>query len=283
MKQLFKYISFLLFFVVIVFYEITWLGVYQGKYNISSKTLSSAEFRDMNFGETGLNQIRAFAEKYDYKLENCVSVIMIVNDYDLSKFKIEDYTRREYLSAYKELKKIEEFSSVRSAYKKVIKDLTYFPVPEKNGEKLFNYVNSWGAQRTYSGERQHEGTDIMDNQNKRGYLPVLSMTNGVVENMGWLELGGYRIGIRSDSGGYYYYAHLYSYADGLKEGDRVNAGQLIGFMGDTGYSKVEGTTGNFAVHLHVGIYIGLENGEEISVNPYYILKNLETNTIEYQF
>ena len=96
----------------------------------------------------------------------------------------------------------------------------------------------------------------------------------MVENIGWLELGGYRIGIRSDSGGYFYYAHLASYYDNLKEGDIIRAGQLIGFMGDTGYSKVEGTTGNFDVHLHVGIYLNIDN-QEISINPYYILKNLK--------
>ncbi|HPU63496.1 MAG TPA: M23 family peptidase, partial [Mobilitalea sp.] len=59
----------------------------------------------------------------------------------------------------------------------------------------------------------------------------------------------------------------------LKEGDYVVAGQLLGFMGDSGYGK-EGTIGKFDVHLHLGIYVPSGN-TEISVNPYWVLKILE--------
>ena len=58
----------------------------------------------------------------------------------------------------------------------------------------------------------------------------------------------------------------------------MKAGDLLGFMGDTGYSKVEGTTGNFPVHLHLGIIINYE-GEEISVNPYPALKYVEDRRV----
>ena len=64
----------------------------------------------------------------------------------------------------------------------------------------------------------------------------------------------------------------------MEVGDTVKAGDLLGYMGDTGYSKEEGTTGNFPVHLHVGIYLYLD-GEEISVNPYPALKFLEESKI----
>ena len=50
-------------------------------------------------------------------------------------------------------------------------------------------------------------------------------------------------------------------------------------MGDTGYGKVEGTSGNFAVHLHFGIYIATKNYSELSVNPYTVLKYLEAKTL----
>ena len=83
-------------------------------------------------------------------------------------------------------------------------------------------------------------------------------------NIGWLELGGWRIGITSENGIYYYYAHLDSYAP-LSVGDTVTAGQLLGFMGNTGYSKVEGTKGKFDVHLHFGIYVTDENGTELAL------------------
>ena len=90
------------------------------------------------------------------------------------------------------------------------------------------------------------------------------MTDGVIEKIGWLEMGGWRIGVRAPGGAYLYYAHLYDYAGDFKEGDRVKAGELIGYMGDTGYGKTEGTRGNFDVHLHVGIYIKTDHNEAVS-------------------
>ena len=100
------------------------------------------------------------------------------------------------------------------------------------------------------------------------------MTGGVIEKAGWLELGGWRIGIRAPSGAYLYYAHLYNYSQDWAEGDEVQPGTLLGFMGDSGYGP-EGTTGMFPVHLHLGIYLPLNEQEEISVNPYWILRRSE--------
>lgn len=162
-------------------------------------------------------------------------------------------------------------------------DLKYFPVPlcETDDTLSTSFENSWKFERNFGGERQHEGTDIMASVNERGRYPIISMTDGMVEKIGWLRLGGYRIGIRSPSGGYYYYAHLYDYAKEFKEGDEVKAGELLGFMGDSGYGE-EGTVGQFAVHLHVGIYADDENGGEISLNPYWALKWLEPQRLYFR-
>lgn len=156
----------------------------------------------------------------------------------------------------------------------IAEEIKFFPV-ERSYMQEVTYGDSWFGERTYGGDRVHEGTDIMSNDNIRGVIPVVSMTDGTVKNMGWLTLGGYRIGILSSQGYYYYYAHLDSYAPNLSIGDTVSAGQFLGFMGDTGYSEVEGTVGNFEVHLHVGIYMYDENGKEISINPYEFLKTVE--------
>lgn len=164
----------------------------------------------------------------------------------------------------------------------LLKDIKYFPVAKSTDKDTayVYYTNSWGDKRTYGGERAHEGIDIMAEDNVRGKYPVVSMTDGVIEHKGWLELGGYRIGIRSRNGGYFYYAHLYSYADGTDEKTNVKAGQIIGYMGDTGYGKEEGTYGMFDVHLHVGIYVNDVNGEERSINPYPYLKFSENKVIK---
>ena len=57
-------------------------------------------------------------------------------------------------------------------------------------------------------------------------------------------------------------------------GDEIQAGEVIGFMGDSGYGE-EGTAGKFPVHLHLGIYIRTGNREEVSVNPYRVLRFTE--------
>lgn len=169
-----------------------------------------------------------------------------------------------------------EFTEINGYVKSVWCDLLCFPVGKIAGKPEDNVVfeNSWMQSRTFGGDRGHEGTDIMASENVRGIYPVYSMTDGVVENIGWLRLGGYRIGIRSPSGAYFYYAHLAEYAKDFQIGETVSAGTFLGFMGDTGYSDVEGTTGNFAVHLHMGIYLNDKDGTEFSVNSYPMLSYL---------
>jgi murein DD-endopeptidase MepM/ murein hydrolase activator NlpD len=161
-------------------------------------------------------------------------------------------------------------------------EVNYHPIPESVVDKSLkiSYIDGWMAERTYKGKRGHEGTDVMASLDKRGVYPVLSMTDGVITNLGWLEKGGYRVGITSNSGTYYYYAHLDSYAN-ISEGSKVKAGELLGYMGDSGYGP-EGTKGQFAVHLHVGIYT-VKDGQEISVNPYYVLQFLEDKKLKYEF
>ncbi len=159
-------------------------------------------------------------------------------------------------------------------------DLERFPVGEvvSHPEATVTFADSWMQSRTFGGDRGHEGCDIMASLNQRGIYPVYSMTDGVVENIGWLRLGGYRIGIRSNSGAYFYYAHLAEYAKVFEIGERVEAGTFLGYMGDTGYSDTPGTTGMFDVHLHVGIYLNAADGTEFSVNSYPMLRYLSENS-----
>lgn len=161
-------------------------------------------------------------------------------------------------------------------YQCVLSDIKCFPVQkDPKGKEEVAYENSWLAERSYGGPRTHEGTDIMPSKNEPGYFSVVSVSDGIIENIGWLEKGGKRIGVRSESGAYFYYAHLHEYGENIKEGMHVKAGDILGTMGDSGYGK-EGTVGQFPVHLHFGIYIDIE-GKETSVNPYWILGYLERN------
>ena len=207
----------------------------------------------------------------------------IGEEYKYRNMKIEDEHFRNYFYSEQLMEKKSCLSEECKALLTVVEnEASYYPIPESSVDKSLktSFSNSWMTERTFGGKRGHEGTDIMASQNKRGLYPVLSMTDGVITNLGWLEKGGYRVGITSKSGTYYYYAHLESYSN-IKEGDSVMAGELLGYMGDSGYGE-EGTTGKFDVHLHVGIYF-YKNGEEISLNPYFLLKALENKKLKYSY
>lgn len=263
-------IWFILLFAQIVFV------VYLGQGVVIGAKLSRAcdDFRALEMNESYLDGLTA---QYGYGSREFFNVLtrdMMENSFHSPKH----YTDRFSILAFNEdcmLNMYGRKESIMQDYMTLLGDLKYFPVMEDSAKSaVATFDNSWQSGRTYGGERKHEGTDIIASNNKRGYFNIVSMSDGVVENIGWLELGGYRIGIRTPGGAYIYYAHMCEYAPGLIKGSKVKAGQVLGTMGDTGYSKVEGTTGNFDVHLHLGIYM-TKDGKEFSVNPYYILKYLE--------
>ena len=116
--------------------------------------------------------------------------------------------------------------------------------------------------------------------------PIVAVEGGVVEAMGWNRYGGWRVGIRSfDGKRYYYYAHLKKdkpFADGLAVGDIVQAGDLIGFMGRTGYSDKENTNNIETVHLHFGMQLIFDESQkecnsEIWIDVYNIVRLLSSH------
>lgn len=172
-----------------------------------------------------------------------------------------------------------EYQKLKNAYIAVYDCLECFPVPRNilDGEDVTFSKESWHSVRTYGGNHLHEGIDIMGGAYERGYYPVISCSAGTVTEAGWSEAGGYYVKVQSEGGCLFYYAHLYEFGAGIEAGTQVSAGALLGFMGDSGYGAAEGTTGNFEVHLHFGIYqqVMIE-GEETwqAINPYAALRYL---------
>lgn len=143
----------------------------------------------------------------------------------------------------------------------------------------YSHADDFGMSRSFGFARKHLGNDLM------GALgtPIVAVEGGVVEAMGWNRYGGWRIGVRSfDSRRYYYYAHLqkdHPFAEGLAVGDIVQAGDLIGFMGRTGYSDKENTNNIEAVHLHFGMELVFDESQkecnsEIWIDVYDIVRLL---------
>ena len=104
--------------------------------------------------------------------------------------------------------------------------------------------------------------------------PIIAIESGTVEALGWNQYGGWRIGIRShDKKRYYYYAHLrqnYPYAEWLEEGCEVTAGDVIGYMGHTGYSTKENVNNIEVTHLHWGLELIFDESQKESNNEIWI-------------
>lgn len=268
-KKHFYFFSILLFITMLyVGHLLNQIGLHMYVNRINGTSIQYEEFRKMKLPASRIKKVK----KDTGKIED-LAISMLVNDYELSGKK--NIKKSDIKKLIFQVRQNKAYQELKKYYYEILNDIKYFPVPLKeNGESSVTFEDSWYASRNYGGTRKHEGTDLMPEYNITGLYPIISITDGVVEKIGWLEKGGYRIGIRAPSGAYFYYAHLESYAEGLKKGDEIKAGQLLGFMGDSGYGP-EGTTGMFAVHLHLGIYIDTPIGE-LSVNPYYILLYLQS-------
>lgn len=228
--------------------------------------LESGAFREQRLGEELVGQFRdRYRETRGAGLADAMAATMFTGRFCPKKLCTE--------APLVEIYKHSLWEEGLEAYQAVWGDLECFPLPEGDA----SYENSWLSARGVHGERQHEGCDLFGEEDIPGCYPVASITRGKVEQIGWLPLGGYRIGVRSPSGGYFYYAHLDSYGEEFRVGDEVRAGQLLGFMGNTGYGP-EGTVGKFTVHLHLGIYIRTRMYLELSVNPYWILRYLDESS-----
>lgn len=149
----------------------------------------------------------------------------------------------------------------------------------------YSDYDDFGVARNYGYRRQHLGHDMMGQVG----TPIIAVESGYVEALGWNQYGGWRIGIRSfDKKRYYYYAHLrqgFPYALDLKEGSEVQAGDVIGYMGHTGYSTKEDVNNIDQVHLHFGIQLIFdesqkEGASEIWIDCYQLVKFLYRNRSE---
>lgn len=124
----------------------------------------------------------------------------------------------------------------------------------------YTFGDSWGYPRMVGTEYEHghQGTDIMAPFG----TPLYATERGIITRVGVDVLGGTKLWLKGQSGTYYYYAHLDSYAEGIAEGTLVDAGDVVGFVGDTGNAR------GGAPHLHFQVHPG--GGE--AVNPYGLLR-----------
>lgn len=145
----------------------------------------------------------------------------------------------------------------------------------------YSDFDDFGVSRSYGFSRPHKGHDLMGSVG----TPIIAVEGGYVEACGWNQYGGWRIGIRSfDGKRYYYYAHLrknHPY-NNIYEGKMVDAGEVIGYMGMTGYSAKENVNNIDTPHLHFGMQLIFDPSQkdcnsEIWIDVYAITKFLYRN------
>lgn len=140
-----------------------------------------------------------------------------------------------------------------------------FPVGEPH-----HFVDTFGAPRMVGTEYEHshEGTDIFAPHGTELY----AVERGVVARVGTDVLGGTKLWLVGASGVRYYYAHLSGYAEGIGEGTVVEAGDVVGYVGNTGNAR------STPPHLHFEVH----PGGGMAVNPYPILSVTDRFRGEYR-
>lgn len=208
--------------------------------------------------ETTLKELTKDMDYYDYYYEAYEAVLGgMVGEYEIEQ----------------------EDENGKKNWKKVYGLKAFSPIAK--GFPYSDY-NDFGSSRSYGYKRQHLGHDMMGQIG----TPIIAVESGRVEALGWNQYGGWRIGIRSfDEKRYYYYAHLrqnFPYALALEEGSILTAGDVIGYMGHTGYSTKENTNNIDTVHLHWGLQLIFdesqkEGNNEIWVDCYALTRFLYKN------
>lgn len=181
------------------------------------------------------------------------------------------------------------FKYYLESYRAILGGIINFETGELTGfhpiAKGFWYscYDDFGNSRGYGFKRRHLGHDLFGSTG----APIIAVEGGTITELGWNQYGGWRVGIRSDDTlRYYYYAHLRKdrpFTANIKKGSRVTAGQVIGYLGSTGYSRDENTNMEQSKpHLHFGMQIifdpSQEDGNgEIWIDCYTLCKFLNRN------
>lgn len=145
--------------------------------------------------------------------------------------------------------------------------VAYSPIAEGFS---YSHYDDFGSSRSYGYRRSHLGNDLLGNIG----TPIVAVEGGTVECIGWNQYGGWRLGIRSfDNKRSYYYAHLRKdrpYHLDIKQGSLVKAGQVIGYMGMTGYSTKENVNGMNIPHLHFGLQLIFDESQKEGTNQIWL-------------
>ena len=217
-----------------------------GRFDKKSLSILNKLGKELSDGSVTLKELTREMDYYDYYLEAYEAVLGgMVGEYEMET-EAEDGTR-----SFQTRYGLKAFSPIARGFD-------------------YSDYDDFGSSRSYGYKRPHLGHDMMSQIG----TPIIAVESGYVEALGWNQYGGWRIGIRSfDGRRYYYYAHLrqnYPYAEGLAKGSTVTAGDVIGYMGHTGYSTQENVNNIEVTHLHWGLQLIFDESQKEGNNEIWI-------------
>ncbi len=189
----------------------------------------------------------------------------IAGNMKLYNYYIEAYTAifAQFVGAYR----VEVEENGQKVWKEKYGLKAFSPIAKGYG---YSHCDDFGNGRSYGYKRKHLGNDLMGSIG----TPVVAVEGGIVEAAGWNMYGGWRVGIRSfDGKRYYYYAHLkkdHPFHNQIVEGQTVKAGDVIGYLGMTGYSTKENVNNINVPHLHFGLQLIFDESQKEGVNQIWI-------------
>ncbi len=150
--------------------------------------------------------------------------------------------------------------------KSIVKSLMKTPI---NGARL---SSSFGMRKhpILGYNKMHRGTDFAAPSG----TPIMASGAGKITRARWCGGGGNCVKIKHNSTYQTVYAHMKSFAKGIKEGRRVRQGQIIGYVGSTGLST--------GPHLHYEVIVNGKkvNSQKLKLPSGKILKGKEREEFE---
>jgi murein DD-endopeptidase MepM/ murein hydrolase activator NlpD len=125
-----------------------------------------------------------------------------------------------------------------------------------------SYVDTYGAGRSDVSGGWHHGDDIFGQLGQ----PLVACADGTLFSVGWNKIGGNRLWLLDSQGNQFYYAHLSAYAAVAVNGAHVHAGEVIGFMGNTGDAQGTPYHLHFEIHPVSLLYLGYDGA--VDPTPY---------------
>jgi len=125
-----------------------------------------------------------------------------------------------------------------------------------------SFIGTFGAFRGDVSGNWHHGDDIFASLG----APILACADGAVFSVGWNDVGGNRLWLRDEQGNEFYYAHLSAFTPLAKNGLQVKAGDMLGFVGNSGDAQGTPPHLHFEVHPSSLLFMGYDGA--VDPTPY---------------